>query len=96
MRSSLHPEIFAAVYSVADRISRLLGLGLPNKADVLIASPKVAQAVFAALLDFYTWKLAEKVHGRGSRTAVTTVRIRAVPNSHLFSSVHSIPFPISL
>ncbi|KAH7125283.1 Alg9-like mannosyltransferase family-domain-containing protein [Dendryphion nanum] len=75
LRSSLHPEIFAAVYLVADRISRLLGLGLPNRADLLIASPKVAQAVFAALLDFYTWKLAEKVYGRGSRTAVTSLAL---------------------
>lgn len=49
------------------------GLSLPAKAELLIAAPKVTQAVFAALLDCYTWKLAEKVYGRGSRTALATV-----------------------
>jgi phosphatidylinositol glycan class B len=29
--------------------------------------------VFAALLDFYTWKLAERVYGRRSSTAFATV-----------------------
>jgi phosphatidylinositol glycan class B len=41
---------------------------------LLLATPKVTQAVFAALLDYYVWKLAEKVYGRGSRTAIVTVR----------------------
>ena len=47
---------------------------MPARAKVLLAAPKLVQAVFAALLDCYTWKLAEKVYGRGSRTALTTVR----------------------
>lgn len=74
LRSSLHPALFAAVYRVAARLADLCALSLPAKADVLLAAPKVTQAVFAALLDCYTWKLAERVYGRGSRTALTTVR----------------------
>ncbi|RYN70452.1 GPI mannosyltransferase 3 [Alternaria alternata] len=72
LRSSLHPALFAAVYRVAAHVADLCGLRLPAKAELLLAAPKVTQAVFAALLDCYTWKLAEKVYGRGSRTALTT------------------------
>jgi phosphatidylinositol glycan class B len=74
LRSSLHPALFAAVYRVAAHLADLCGLSLPAKAELLLAAPKVIQAVFAALLDCYTWKLAKKVYGRGSRTALTTVR----------------------
>ena len=74
MRSSVHPALFAAVYRVAADLASFWGLTMPAKAEVLLATPKLVQAVFAALLDCYTWKLAEKVYGRGSRTALATVR----------------------
>jgi hypothetical protein len=73
LRSSLHPELFAAAYRVAALLADFCGLSLPFKAELLLSTPKVVQAVSAALLDCYTWKLAEKVYGRGSRTALTTV-----------------------
>ncbi|KAH9876079.1 hypothetical protein J1614_003958 [Plenodomus biglobosus] len=75
LRSSLHPALFAALYRVAADLADLCGLSLPAKAEVLLATPKVTQAVLAALLDCYTWKLAEKVYGRGSRTALTTLAL---------------------
>ncbi len=74
LRSSLHPALFAAVYRVVAHLAGICGLSLPAKAELFLAAPKVTQAVFAALLDCYTWKLAEKVYGRGSRTALATVR----------------------
>jgi phosphatidylinositol glycan class B len=51
-------------------------LTLPARAELLLATPKVTQAIFAALLDCYTWKIAEKAYGRRSRTALATVGIR--------------------
>ncbi|KAI4685162.1 hypothetical protein J4E81_008975 [Alternaria sp. BMP 2799] len=75
LRSSLHPALFAAVYRVAAHVADFCGLTLPAKAELLLAAPKVTQAVSAALLDCYTWKLAEKVYGRGSRTALTTLAL---------------------
>jgi phosphatidylinositol glycan class B len=69
LRSSLHPALFAAVYLVAARIADLCGLSPTVRADLLVAAPKLAQAVFAALLDLYTFRLAEKVYGRRGRTA---------------------------
>lgn len=74
LRSSLHPELFALVYRVASTLADTCGLGPSSKAELLLAAPKLTQALFAALLDCYTWKLAEKAYGRGSRTAYTTVR----------------------
>ena len=59
---------------MAAKLADRCGLPLADKAEVLLAAPKVTQAIFAALLDCYTWKLAEKAYGRGSRTAYTTVR----------------------
>lgn len=73
LRSSIHPIIFAAVYYVANAISWGLRLSPLTRADVLIAAPKVAQAVIAALGDYYTWKLAGKVYGRGSNEAWAVV-----------------------
>lgn len=39
------------------------------KASVLVVMPKLVQACLAVLADLYTWKLAEKVYGQGSRSA---------------------------
>ncbi|KAF2467088.1 uncharacterized protein BDR25DRAFT_292893 [Lindgomyces ingoldianus] len=75
LRTSLHPALFAGVYQVAAKLTHLCGFGLLIEAEFFIAAPKVAQALFAALLDFYTWKLAEAVYGRGSRTAFTALAL---------------------
>lgn len=45
-----------------------------TRAELLIAAPKTAQAVVAAIGDFYTWKLAVRVYGKDSRGSWTTVR----------------------
>jgi len=74
LRSSLHPAVFAAIYRVVATLASVCNLSLPVRAELFIAAPKVTQAVFAALLDCYTWKLAEKVYGRGARTAIFAVR----------------------
>lgn len=39
------------------------------KASVLAVLPKLLQACLAVLADLYTWRLAEKVYGQGSRSA---------------------------
>lgn len=41
----------------------------------MIAAPKVTQAIFAALGDYYTWKLGERVYGQGTNEAWATVRL---------------------
>ncbi|OQD81275.1 hypothetical protein PENANT_c028G02451 [Penicillium antarcticum] len=73
LRSSLHPLIFAALYKAADFLSLVLHLSPATRAELLIAAPKTAQAVVAAIGDFYTWKLAVRVYGDESRGAWTTL-----------------------
>lgn len=74
LRSSIHPLLFAAIYYVAGSIAWLLRLSPLTAADLLIAAPKTAQAVIAAIGDYYTWKLAGRVYGSDSHGAWATVR----------------------
>lgn len=73
LRSSLHPLFFAAVYKAVDLLASTLRLTAATRAELLIAGPKITQAVIAAIGDFYTWKLATRVYGKNSRGAWTTV-----------------------
>ena len=63
LRSSLHPLLFAGVYKAAQGVMDLLRFGAPFKAVMLVAMPKTVQSVFAAVADFYTWKLATLIFG---------------------------------
>ncbi|KAK2805808.1 hypothetical protein FQN50_006084 [Emmonsiellopsis sp. PD_5] len=69
LRSSIHPYIFAAVYYVSNLISEYLSLSPLSRADLLLAAPKLTQALFAAIGDYYTWKLARKVYGNRNNEA---------------------------
>jgi phosphatidylinositol glycan class B len=70
----VHPWIFAIVYKVADAMSTLEGATRAARAEDMLIAPKIAQAIFAALLDFYTWKLSQ-IYGTGSAASMATVCI---------------------
>ncbi|KAK3374956.1 Alg9-like mannosyltransferase family-domain-containing protein [Podospora didyma] len=63
LRSSLHPAIFGFAYKAAECMMSAMHLFPPFKAIMLFALPSVVQSVFAALADFYTWKLATHIFG---------------------------------
>ncbi|KAJ6161273.1 hypothetical protein N7470_004669 [Penicillium chermesinum] len=67
LRSSIHPLYFAMFYRLVSTLSTCLNLPDPVRASLLIATPKVVQAHFAALGDFYTFKLAQRIYGYDSR-----------------------------
>ncbi|KAF3770041.1 family 22 glycosyltransferase [Cryphonectria parasitica EP155] len=69
LRSSLHPALFAAAYAAADKITAVLPCAPSLRASLLTVLPKLVQACLAVVGDFYTWKLAERVYGQGSRSA---------------------------
>ncbi|KKZ66620.1 hypothetical protein EMCG_00183 [[Emmonsia] crescens] len=69
LRSSIHPYLFGAVYFISNLISDYLSISPLNRANLLLAAPKLTQALFAAVGDFYTWKLAGKVYGNYSYEA---------------------------
>ncbi|ETN38706.1 uncharacterized protein HMPREF1541_06743 [Cyphellophora europaea CBS 101466] len=63
LRSAIHPAIFATCYKAAEYLANALALQAPFRAQLLLATPKVAQAVIAALGDYYTWRLSEAIYG---------------------------------
>ncbi|KAK0623273.1 Alg9-like mannosyltransferase family-domain-containing protein [Immersiella caudata] len=63
LRSSLHPLIFGAVYKAAYSLMTWLQFFAVFKAFILVALPSVVQSLFAALGDFYTWRLATEIYG---------------------------------
>ncbi|KAI4268174.1 MAG: hypothetical protein LQ337_008001, partial [Flavoplaca oasis] len=69
LRSAIHPTLFAGVYWMSAELSKMLHLTPHNHAELLLAAPKVTQAVMAAFGDFYTWRLGERMYGRGSNEA---------------------------
>ncbi|KAJ6136541.1 hypothetical protein N7512_001701 [Penicillium capsulatum] len=73
LRSSLHPLLFAAIYKIADLFASALNLPVGTRAELLIAGPKIVQAVVSAIGDFYTWKLASRIYGEDTTGAWTTL-----------------------
>lgn len=73
LRSSLHPALFALAFAGVDKITAILSCSSQFRASVLAVVPKLVQACFAVLGDYYSWKLAEKVYGPGSRSAWSAV-----------------------
>ena len=76
LRSSVHPYLFASVYWIADRAAAVLRLNAATRAELLLASPKILQALFAANMDYYTWRLGERVYGKNSYQAWAAVSRR--------------------
>ena len=73
LRSAVHPYLFATVYWISGRLSDLLQLTPEYRAELLVTSPKILQSCIAALGDYYTWKLGERVYGQGSLQAWASV-----------------------
>jgi GPI mannosyltransferase 3 len=88
LRSSLHPVLFALVYHAASIVSSIVDLSPPLRAELLVAAPKVIQGVLAGLLDFYTWKLADKLYDRNSSDSWATVGALAL----ITHSYHSLTY----
>jgi phosphatidylinositol glycan class B len=75
LRSSLHPAIFGLAYKAVDGVMSFLRLFPPFRAFILVALPGALQSVFAALGDFYTWKLAMDIYGRESNAPWAAVSL---------------------
>ncbi|CAG8972604.1 hypothetical protein HYALB_00005373 [Hymenoscyphus albidus] len=73
LRSSLHPAMFAAIYYAANKTMELVSCFPQFRAMILKVLPNVVQALFAAATDYYTWQFAEKIYGKGSRSAWVTL-----------------------
>ena len=85
LRSSLHPSLFAAAYLIADCAARILPLSTIIKTNIIVAAPRVLQAVIAALGDWFTWQLAIKIYpdSNVSSFAVRHLPLLTHPTQHL-------------
>ncbi|KAK7735892.1 glycosylphosphatidylinositol anchor biosynthesis [Cytospora paraplurivora] len=63
---------------MADRFLTVLPCLPAFTASALAILPKLVQAGIAVLADLYTWKLAEKVYGQGSRSAWSALCVTAL------------------
>ncbi|KAI5928760.1 Alg9-like mannosyltransferase family-domain-containing protein [Camillea tinctor] len=68
LRSSIHPAVFAFSYFI---VQSFLGPSAAWKLRTkwLIMAPKITQTGFAALSDWYTWRLAERLYGPSTPAA---------------------------
>lgn len=66
LRSSLHPALFAVVYYGADKAMQFLSAFPQFRGMILALLPNLVQAYFAALSDYYTWQVSERIYGTGS------------------------------
>ena len=73
LRSSIHPTLFAGIYGLISLLSNTLQLSPHVYSELMIAGPKILQAVLAALVDYSTWTLSCKVYGRNSKESWATV-----------------------
>ena len=71
----MHPALFGALYYVANQLMKSLSMYPQFRAMIVVHAPKILQALIAGLGDFYTWKLADKVYGRGSSSAWTALAV---------------------
>jgi len=62
LRSSMHPILFAAVYRAAAQVGDVFGATPYVKAELLLAAPKILEAIIAALGDYFTFRLAHEIH----------------------------------
>ncbi|KAL1852206.1 glycosylphosphatidylinositol anchor biosynthesis [Paecilomyces lecythidis] len=90
LRSSIHPVFFAAVYYIADSLSWCLRFSPLTRAEVLVAAPKITQAIIAALGDYYTWKLSGRVYGQGSNEAWAVRMLTVVSPWQWFCSTRTL------
>ncbi len=96
LRSAIHPALFAIVYRLASGLSWILQLSPSHRADILVGAPKVAQAIVAALGDYYTWKLGERTYGARSNEAWALVcSADSLSEMYNLGSPHTACLPIA-
>lgn len=69
----------------ADRLSAIFPPGNAIRSAAVIVSPRILQAIIAALGDWYTWHLASNVYGSDSNASFFAVSL--TPSSTRFFSL---------
>lgn len=80
LRSSIQPLLLAVIYRAIATLSDALFTPV-LKTLFLVLLPKTVMALFAALQDYYTWNLAERIYGRQSKETTAIVCKLAIDRS---------------
>ncbi|EXJ81397.1 hypothetical protein A1O3_07688 [Capronia epimyces CBS 606.96] len=89
LRSAIHPTVFALWYRGACAVADFFHLEAHAQAELLLAAPKSLQAIFAAVTDFYTWKLASYAYGTNSSATLATLLLTVTSPWHWFGSTRT-------
>ncbi|CZR58100.1 related to dolichyl-phosphate-mannose-glycolipid alpha-mannosyltransferase [Phialocephala subalpina] len=89
LRSSLHPALFAIVYYGADNAMQLLSAFPQFRGMILALLPNLVQAYFAALSDYYTWQLSERIYGTGSNASWVAIMMSVLSPWNWFCSTRT-------
>jgi GPI mannosyltransferase 3 len=71
-------------------MAELLQLAPVTRAELFLAAPKTLQGVFAALGDYYTWRLAQRIFGRESHQAWATLALTVLSPWQWFCSTRTL------
>ncbi|KAF8862927.1 hypothetical protein BDZ45DRAFT_584772 [Acephala macrosclerotiorum] len=89
LRSSLHPALFAVVYYGADKAMQFLSAFPQFRGMILALLPNLVQAYFAALSDYYTWQLSERIYGTGSNASWVAIMMSTLSPWNWFCSTRT-------
>ncbi|KAF2399232.1 hypothetical protein EJ06DRAFT_531566 [Trichodelitschia bisporula] len=90
LRSSLHPLLFAGVYHTAALLSAVCRLSPALRSSLLLAAPKVTQALFATALDYFTWRWVQSIYGPRSRAAWASLALTTLSPWQWFCSTRTL------
>ncbi|KAJ9619387.1 glycosylphosphatidylinositol anchor biosynthesis [Knufia peltigerae] len=89
LRSALHPAVFGVFYQTANFLAEALSLGSHTRSEVLLATPKVVQAFFAAVGDYFTWKLGSYIYGKNTVSSLIVLLLTVVSPWQWFCSTRT-------
>lgn len=90
LRSAIHPTLFAALYRFCDSFAEISHLNARTRAELLVAAPKVLQAISASLTDYQTWAFARKIYGNSSQEAWAALALTIVSPWQWFCSTRTL------
>lgn len=90
LRSAAYPYLLSMVYKAVEAGSNVLGLEYSTKTALLVTSPSILQACFAASTDYYTWKLGELAYGEKSNASMITALLSVLNPWNWFVSTRTL------
>ncbi|KAK5024153.1 glycosylphosphatidylinositol anchor biosynthesis [Exophiala sideris] len=89
LRSAIHPVLFGLCYRTANAVGQTLALSSRSQSELFLAAPQILQAVFAAIGDYHTWRLASSVYGANTASSLMVLGLTIVSPWQWFCSTRT-------